>query len=131
MKHILASFALLSAIADPAAASAKSPIEGRWENGPMEVVIAPCGQALCGTVVKASPKQQTRAERGSGTDLVGARLIERIEKTGENRYRARVFLADRDTYASGTIRQVSRDQLKVRGCVLGIVCKSKTWDRVR
>ena len=131
MKHILASLALLSAIAGPAAASAKSPIEGRWENGPMEVVIGPCGQSLCGTVVKASPKQQVKAERGSGTDLVGARLIERIEKTGENRYRARVFLADRDTYASGTIRQVSRDQLKVRGCVLGIVCKSKTWDRVR
>lgn len=131
MKQIIASVALLAAFAAPAAASAKSPIEGRWKNGNMEVVIAPCGRTLCGTVVKASAKQQAKAERGSGTELIGARLIERIEPTGASTYRARVFVADRDIYASGTIRQVSANQLKVRGCVLGIICKSKTWDRVR
>jgi len=131
MKHILACVAALAVLSGPAAASAKSPLEGRWKNGRMEVVIAPCGASLCGTVVKASEKQRARAERGSGTELIGARLIERIEKTGPNSYRARVFLADRNMHASGTIRQVSRDQLKVRGCVLGLICKSKTWDRVR
>jgi uncharacterized protein (DUF2147 family) len=131
MKRILLSLAALSVLSGPAAASAKSPLEGRWKNGRMEVVISNCGRDLCGTVVKASPKQQAKAERGSGTDLVGARLIEDIEKTGPNSYRARVFLADRNMHASGTIRQVSRDQLKVRGCVLGVICKSKTWDRVR
>ena len=35
------------------------------------------------------------------------------------------------TEQRGTIRQVSRNQLKVRGCVLGVICKAKTWDRVR
>jgi uncharacterized protein (DUF2147 family) len=131
MKQILLGFAAAGLLAGPATASAKSPLEGRWKNGRMEVLIAPCGDKLCGTVVKASPKQQSRAERGSGTDLVGARLIEDIERTGPDTYRGRVFLADRNLYASGTIRQVSRDQLKVKGCVLGVVCRSKTWDRVR
>ena len=121
----------MAALSEPASASAKSPLEGRWKNGPMEVVIAPCGRALCGTVVKASPKQQSKAERGSGTDLVGARLIKDIERTGPGSYSARVYLADRDLHASGTIRQVSANQLKVKGCVLGMICKSKTWDRVR
>jgi uncharacterized protein (DUF2147 family) len=131
MKRILATIAALAMASGPAAASAKSPIEGRWKNGKMEVVIAPCGQDLCGTVVKASPIQQRKAERGSGTDLIGATLIKNIEKNGPNSYRAVVFVADRNIHARGSIRQVSPNELKVRGCVLGVLCKSKTWERVR
>jgi len=63
--------------------------------------------------------------------LIGARLIKNIEQTGPNTYRATVFVADRNIYARGTIDQVSNDRLHVRGCVLGIICKSKTWDRLR
>ena len=121
----------LLAVTVAGTAEARSPIEGRWKNGKMEVVIAPCGRNLCGTVVKASPIQQRKAERGSGTDLIGATLIRNIEKNGPNSYRAVVFVADRNMHARGSIRQVSPNQLKVRGCVLGVLCKSKTWDRVR
>ena len=131
MKCILVTVAALAMASDPAAASAKAPIEGRWKNGKMEVVIAPCGRNLCGTVVKASPIQQRKAERGSGTDLIGATLIRNIEKNGPNSYRAVVFVADRNMHARGSIRQVSPNQLKVRGCVLGVLCKSKTGHRVR
>lgn len=131
MKQIAAAIAGLSVLFAPAAASAGSSLEGRWKNGNMEVVIAPCGSKLCGTVVKASAKQQAKAQRGSGTRLIGARLIDQIERTGPGSYRGRVFVADRGVYARGTIRQVSPDQLKVRGCLLGVICKSKTWDRVR
>ncbi|MGI8704922.1 MAG: DUF2147 domain-containing protein [Sphingomicrobium sp.] len=131
MKTFLAAIAAVAVSSVPAAASAKSPLEGRWKNGKMEIVISPCGRTLCGTVVKASPVQQAKAERGSGTDLVGATLIQGIERTGPGTYRGRVFVADRNVHASGTIHQVSRNQLKVRGCVLGVLCRSKTWDRVR
>jgi uncharacterized protein (DUF2147 family) len=131
MKRILAAIAAVAVLAGPAVASAKSPIEGHWKNGNMEVVIAPCGGDLCGTVVKASAKQQAKAERGSDTDLIGARLVKNIEPTGPKSYRATVFLADRNIYARGTIMQVSNDQLRVRGCVLAIICKSKTWARIR
>lgn len=130
MNKFLATIAALTMLWAPAAASAKDTLEGRWKNGPMEIVIAPCGKALCGTVVKASTKQEARAERGSGTDLVGARLINNIVRTGSDSYRGRVFVADHGVHASGTIHQVSRDQLKVKGCILGVICRSKTWDRV-
>ncbi len=131
MRHFLLSLAAIGLLSGTAAASAKSPLEGRWKNGRMEVVIAPCGGDLCGTVVKASPAQQAKAERGSDTDLIGARLIKDIEKTGPRTYKATVFLADRNMHARGTINQISNNQLKVRGCVLAVICKSKTWDRVR
>lgn len=132
MKAILTPLAFGAAIlALPAVASARSPLEGRWDNGKMSIVIAPCGRALCGTIIRASAKQQAKAERGSGTDLIGATLIRDIRETGPKAYRARVFLADRNMYANGSIKMRGANQLKVSGCVLGILCKSQTWDRAR
>lgn len=130
MERISTALAAMLLLAPPAPASAKASIEGRWKNGQMEIVIAPCGEALCGTVTKASARQRAKAERGSGTDLIGARLINNIRPTGEATFRANVFVADRNINARGTIRQLGPNQLAVRGCVLAIICKSATWDRV-
>lgn len=131
MNRIIVSILTLAMVAPPAHATAKSPIEGRWKNGKMEIQISPCGRALCGTVVKASAKQQSKAERGSGTDLIGARLIKNIQPAGRNSYRANVFVADRNIHARGTIQQLGQNRLAVRGCVLGVLCKSANWDRIR
>ena len=131
MKKLLIAFASMSMLAAPASASAKSTLEGRWKKGNLVIQISPCGRELCGTVVRASAKQQAKAERGSGTDLIGARLIKDIDKTGPNTYRANVFLPHRNVHARGTIKQVSTNTLAVRGCVLGVICKSQTWQRVR
>jgi len=131
MTRFFIAIAAVFALSAPASATAKAGIEGRWKNGKMEIVIAPCGQELCGTIVKASPKQQAKAERGSGIELIGARLIRNIRPTGPGTYRANVFVADRNMDARGTIRQINGNQLAVTGCVLAIICKSATWDRVR
>ncbi|MDV3256773.1 MAG: DUF2147 domain-containing protein [Sphingomonas sp.] len=114
-----------------APAEARSPIEGRWEKGNMQIEIKPCGEGYCGTVIKASDKQKARARRGSGTELIGATLIRDIKPNGPGRYRARVFVADRNIHATGRIRQISEDLLKVSGCVLAIICRSAEWVRVR
>jgi uncharacterized protein (DUF2147 family) len=131
MKRIFAAIAILSIAASPALASAKSPLEGRWTHGPMVIEIAPCGSKLCGTVVKASANQQRKAQNGSGTDLIGARLISDIEPTGPNTYKGRVFAADRNIYADGTVRQISPNQLQVKGCILLVICKSRIYERAR
>jgi len=131
MKRILASLAAFVLAAMPALASAKSPLEGQWKHGSMVIEIAPCGSKLCGTVVKASANQQRKAQNGSGTELIGARLITDIEQTGPATYKGRVFAADRNVYANGTVRMVSQDRLDVKGCVLLVICKSRSYDRVR
>ena len=131
MRRILLSIGMSAALAAPVVATAGSPIEGRWRNGKMEIEIDRCGQTLCGTIVKASAKAKAKAQKGSGTDLIGARLIENIRPTSSNSYKARVFVADRNMHATGTIRQINNNQLAVRGCALLILCKSATWDRVR
>lgn len=123
--------AALFAVAVAGTAEARSPIEGRWKKGNLQIDIRPCGATLCGKVVKASAKQQARAERGSGTELIGATLIKDIRPAGPRNYRARVFVADRNMHATGKIRQLSPNQLKVSGCVLAVVCKSANWTRVQ
>jgi uncharacterized protein (DUF2147 family) len=130
MKRFFLVFAGLTVALAPASALAKSNLEGRWKNGAMEIVIAPCGPTLCGRVVKASAQQQSKAQRGSGTHLLGARVIDNIEAAGPGRWSADVFIASRDMNAQGTIEQVNPDRLAVRGCVLAIICKTTHWDRI-
>ncbi len=131
MKALLSIAAALAALFTAAPAAASAPIEGRWVNGKMQIRIAPCGRSLCGTIIKASPRQQAKAEKGSGTDLIGATLIRDIRPAGPGRYSAKVFVADKNIHAKGTIRQIGRDRLDVKGCaVFGMVCKSAQWDRI-
>lgn len=130
-KAAIITIAALLSLGNSGTAEARAPIEGRWKKGSLQVDIKPCGATLCGTVVKASAKQRVKAQRGSGTDLIGATLIHQIRKIGANSYRARVFLADRNMHANGIIRQIGTNQLAVRGCVLGVVCKTSNWVRIR
>ena len=130
MRRFFLGLALLAISGAPVSATAKSSLEGRWKNGKMEILIHPCGRTLCGTVVKASPKQQAKAQSGSGTSLIGARVIDNIRPAGTGTYKANVFVADRDMTARGTIRQVNADRLNVRGCVISLICKTTNWDRV-
>jgi len=129
MKRFFLGLAGLAVALAPASAMAKS-LEGRWKNGAMEIVIAPCGPSLCGRVVKASAEQQSKAQRGSGTRLLGSRVIDNIEPMGPGRWSADVFVASRDMSARGTIEQVNPNRLAVRGCVLAIICKTTHWDRI-
>ena len=131
MKKAVIIAAALFGLGLAGSADARSPLEGRWDRGNLQIDIKPCGPTLCGTVVKASAKQQARAENESGTDLIGATLIKQIQPTGPNIYRARVFLADRNMHANGKIRQLNPNRLTVSGCVLAVICKSTHWYRVR
>lgn len=130
MKRLLLSLAGLAIALAPASALAKSSLEGRWKNGAMEIVIAPCGDSLCGRVVRASAKQQAKAQSGSGTRLLGARVIDDIEPSGPRTWRANVFVASRNMNARGTIEQLAPNRLAVHGCLLGILCKTQHWDRI-
>src|ERR671929_2293365 len=130
MKHFLLGLAGAAMAFAPASALGKSNLEGRWKHGAMEIVIAPCGGSLCGRVVKASAKQQAKAERGSGTDLLGARVIDNIQPAGPGTWKADVFLAGRNMNARGTIKQEAANRLAVSGCILAVLCKTTHWQRI-
>lgn len=128
-RFLIALLGLVLALA-PTPALAKSALEGRWKHGSMEILIAQCGSSLCGRVVKASAKQQAKSQKGSGTHLLGARVIDNIRAVGPGKWNANLFLASRDMNTTGTIQQVSADRLTVRGCILAVICKTTSWDRI-
>lgn len=129
MKRFLLSIAVLAPALFPDSALAQTDtLEGHWQNGAMEIEIGPCGSKLCGTVTKASAKQQEKAESGSGTQLLGAKIIDNIEPTGPQNWNADIFVASRNTYARGTIEEIGSDQMTVRGCV-AFICKTSHWSR--
>lgn len=95
-------------------AHAGEAIEGQWKTASGETAsIAPCGGAFCVTL-KTGKHAGKRIGKLAGTD--GSYSGEITDP------------ADDKTYSgSGT---VSGNSLKMKGCVLKILCKSQTWSRL-
>ncbi|EUB95185.1 Protein of unknown function DUF2147 [Rhizobium sp. CF080] len=95
-------------------AQAAEPIEGNWKTASGETaVIGKCGTAYCVTL-KTGKHSGKQIGKLSGKDG---------EYSGEI-----TDPADDKTYSgSGS---VSGNSLKMKGCVLAILCKSQTWTRL-
>jgi uncharacterized protein (DUF2147 family) len=121
---------ILSAALAIAAASSSDGIEGHWLHPERTVIVrlAPCGEAMCGTVTWASDQAKRSARKGVD-DLVGARLLTNFKQRSNGDWRGSIFVPDLNIRASGKIRALDANRLKVSGCVLGVVCKSQVWTR--
>lgn len=131
MKQVFAIFALLFLTAVPA--SAQASVEGRWANPKRSVIIEVerCGDALCGTVVWASPKAKANARKGGTDNLVGTRLLSGAKPIGPGKYKGRGFVPKQNIHSSATIRQTGPNTMVVEGCALaGLLCKEQRWTRV-
>ncbi|PWR03339.1 DUF2147 domain-containing protein [Meridianimarinicoccus roseus] len=107
------------------------PVEGVWQTQPGDdgafghVRIAPCGGAICGTLVRAYGGDGKPRE----TETLGRRIVWDMAAEGGGAYGGgKIWAPDRDkTYASKMM--LDGDRLKVSGCVIGI-CRTQTWARV-
>lgn len=131
MKRIILTFALLPLAS---AASATTPIEGRWQNPKDSVIIdvVPCGAGtFCGRVSWASPKARADARKGGTQRLVGTQLLTGLKPDGEGGWKGRVYLPKRNMHAGATVRAAGSNALLVRGCAIaGMICKQQRWTRV-
>ena len=114
-----------------AAAQAPTPasVEGRWINPSKSVVIdiAPCSDALCGTVAWATAQAQQDAKKGT-PNLIGTQLLTDLHAKGDI-WQGKLFVPDQRLHATAKIAPESANQLKVSGCEIGI-CKSQVWTRL-
>jgi uncharacterized protein (DUF2147 family) len=95
-------------------AQAAEPIEGNWKTASGETAqIAKCGGAFCVTL-----KTGKHAGKQIGS-LSG--------KAGE--YAGEITDPANDKTYSGS-GSVSGDSLKMKGCVMKILCKTQTWSRL-
>lgn len=120
-------------IALPSQAMAREAVEGVWRNRPNTLVvrIAPCGAALCGTVVGADAAAKASTRKAGTAKLVGTRLLTGFTRSSDGSYRGDIFNPNLNIHASGTVTVESPSVLVVKGCVLaGMICKQQHWLRV-
>lgn len=106
-----------------------------WRNpsNSVHVRAAPCGQGgMCATVIWASDKAKADARRGGTDPLIGAQLFQNFKIVREGEWKGTVFVPDINQRFSGTITVVDENTIVGKGCaLLGLICKSQTWTRVR
>ena len=127
---LLASMALLAAA--PATAAAASPLEGLWTNPKRSVVVrvAPCGPAWCGKVVSATAREEAKAAKYGMDELEGEQMLTGLRPAGANKWKGQVFVPKLGRKVGSTVTMTGRNQMKVSGCFMGVVCKTQIWTRV-
>ena len=78
-----------------------------------------CGGNLCGKVVKSDKKEN-----------VGKVILTGAAKSGENAWKGDLLNLDDGKTYSGTLTLLNAKEMKLEGCVLGLLCKGETWKKV-
>lgn len=122
MRKLFSAAALaLAASVAPALAQDAS---GVWlrDNGASRVRIAPCGDALCGTIAWLKD--------ANGPGKVGQRVFFDMKPNGAGAWAGKAFNPEDGKTYSGKM-SLSGSTLTTAGCALGgLICKSVTWKRV-
>lgn len=128
------SLALFAALAGPALAAGGDP-SGLWvtETGQSKIRVAPCGGGYCGTIVAApgkalDDKNPDPAQRSRS--VIGVQILD-ARKPDSDGFSGTLYNPNDGKTYSGSLRLKDPTHLEVSGCVLGFVCKSQTWTRVK
>jgi len=119
----------------PSMASAQAPasVDGLWMNPHNSVAVrtGPCGDKLCGWIVWANAEAKADAKDSGIANLIGTELLENYLPKGPGSWAGTVFVPDMGRHFYSVIKELSPNQLKVSGCILGgWVCKSQVWTRI-
>ena len=143
MSHVLNRAALAAALlcaSFSGSALAASP-EGVWSmtNGKVTVSVDECGGNLCATIVglkepisKIDGKPKVDRENPDPAKrkrpLIGLSILIGMKPAGDNLWKGAIYNPDDGRTYSATVSQ-SGDQMKVKGCVAGVFCKTNTFVR--
>jgi uncharacterized protein (DUF2147 family) len=101
-------------LTSPGIAHAAEPIEGNWKTESGETAqIGPCGSAFCVTMK---------------TGKYAGKKIGTLSGTGAD-YSGEITDPANDKTYSGSAA-VAGSAMKLKGCVLKVLCKSQTWSRL-
>lgn len=126
MRHL---FVILALICAPGIAAAQD-ATGTWAtertpDGQLHIQVAPCGAALCGTIVAAfGPNGET-----GPYEHMGRRMVWDMAPSGAGEWRGGKIWDPRNDRTFNSRMSLSGRQLTVSGCVLGL-CQGQVWTRV-
>jgi len=115
---------------------------GTWvmNNGKVTVKVTECGAGLCGHIVglkepvykdgtkkidKYNPNKSLRKR-----PLMGLALMENMQPDGDNKWTGSIYNPDDGKTYSATMALRGDNVMRVKGCVLGVLCKNNDFKRV-
>ena len=110
------------------------PVAGTWKTAPgdtggyLHVAIAPCGNAVCGTIKEAYDKD---GKVSANYEHKGKKMLWDMKSEGGGAYGGgKIWAPDSDkTYKSKM--KLSGKKLNVKGCVAGgMICRGQDWTRI-
>ena len=125
-----------SALAMPAtSAAAQDRIDGTYRDsgGYVEVTVAPCGNARCGTITRILRDKPGEPDNDAYNDdpalrdrpILGIRLLTGL-RWEDGAWRGRVYNPeDGNTYRT-EVRRRANGSLEVKGCVT-FICRTRVW----
>ncbi len=131
--------ALAAAAHTQAADAGSKPLEsGLWvtQSGNLEIKIAPCAQALCGTVIRVIANNSMSAPGATMTPTdtrspLGMKILTDFVATGESEWKGRIYNRENGETYDCLMTLAAPDQLKIRAYKgLPIFGKTQLWKRV-
>lgn len=140
MKALVLAISLIVSVVAPAVAETPS---GKWAmaNGKVIVRVSECnGKALCANIVglkeptykdgKRKIDRYNKSPKLRNRPLMGLALASNMRPQGPNKWAGKIYNPDDgNTYSASVTLSGNRMQLK--GCVLGMLCKTQTLVRIR
>lgn len=115
-------FATGAALADPALGVWKTEVD---DGAYAHVQISPCGENVCGTIMKSFNEDGEYTSPNKGKQIVRA-----MRPKGNGAYEGEVWRPANDKIYIGKM-QVSGKNLTLKGCVAGgLFCASQKWTKV-
>ena len=136
----LAALLMMGAIVQAAPAAASS-AEGLWtmQNGKVTVKVSDCGEGICGTIValkkpisKITGKPKVDRENPDPSlrhrPVIGISILFDMKAIGDGKWQGKIYNPDDGRTYNATVR-FNDGAIEVKGCVLGMLCKTNTFVR--
>ncbi len=116
-------------------APAQRSIDGRYldQGGYVEITVAPCGNARCGTItriVRTKPGETNRDRHNDDPELrnrpiTGIRVLQNL-RWRDDAWRGQVYNPEDGGTYRAVVRPGRNGALDVQGCVT-LICRTVTW----
>ena len=131
---ISTALAALSLCASAASAQPAGP-QGRWlsANGNVEVAIAPCGPALCGTIIKvlANHAMDPGSAPMPPRPGLGLKIMTDFRRQGTDRWVGHLYNRENGKTYDCVLSMAAPDQLRLRAYVIApLIGKTQIWRRM-
>lgn len=98
--------------------------------------IYACDGGICVKVVspsKGSEKDDFNPDPAlKGRPMAGAVIMNGAKPEGANKWKGKLYNPEDGKEYSGSIELVSKDEVKLQGCVMGgLICKTRSWQRAK